>query len=204
MEKSKEKSDEEAILVESDVPGASINGEKSWRTNSTTVQMVATMLESVNKRKKVGSSRTVSCTFVHESVQWVACEYYDVRTLYTRVNAYIENGWAGAIVDPDGILKATTGKTSTRCVLDVPGAEACLWKPLKECVAQNDSHPLLTFSNSQIITYVVTRTAVDGLPANDLKAINTSAQHLFKCGHVQDIKFMNAGHLAIQAKCIPV
>ena len=26
---------------------------------------------------------------------------------------------------------------------------------------------------------------------------------MFKCAHVQDIKFMNAGHLAIQAKCIP-
>ena len=119
------------------------------------------------------------------------------------MNAYIKNGWAGAITDPDGIVKATTSKTSTSCVSDIPGTEAHVWKPLKECVAHKDSHPLVTFSNSQIITYFVTRTAVDGLPANDLKAINTSAQHLFKCGHVQDIKFMITGHLAFQAKCIP-
>ena len=60
------------------------------------------------------------------------------------------------------------------------------WQPLKEIV--DSQHPLLMFSNSQIITYFVTRTSTDSLPANDLKAINKSAQSLFKCGHVQDIQ----------------
>lgn len=135
----------------------------------------------------------MSCLWVH---------HYDIRSLHTRVNAYIKNGWAGAVTDPDGITKATT-KPCTSSVSDICGTEAHVWKLLKECIGQKDSHPLLTFSNSQIITYFVTRTAVDGLPANDLKAINTSAQDLFKCDHVQDIKYMIAGHLAVQAKCIP-
>ena len=100
-------------------------------------------------------------------------------------------------------MKATTSKHSSNFVLNIPGTEPHVWKPLKECVAQKDSHPLLTFFNSQIITYFVTRTVVDGLPTNDLKAINTSAKHLFECGHVQDIKFMIVGHLAFQAKCNP-
>ena len=68
------------------------------------------------------------------------------------MNAFIENGWAGVIFDPDEIVKATTRKTSTSYVLDISSTEVCLWKLLKECVAENDSHPLLTFSNSQIIT----------------------------------------------------
>ena len=59
------------------------------------------------------------------------------------------------------------------------------------------------FSNSQIITYFVTRTSIDSLPANDLKAINNSAQYLFKCSHVQYIKVANENNLYIRAKCIP-
>ena len=50
------------------------------------------------------------------------------------------------------------------------------------------------FSNYYLLCYK----KLHGLPANDLRAINNSAQNLFKCGHVQDIK-----HLYIQAKCIP-
>ena len=75
------------------------------------------------------------------------------------------------------------------------------WQPLKEIV--DSQHPLLMFSNSQIITYFVTRTSTDSLPVNDLKAINKSAQNLFKCGHVQDIKVANDKHLYIQSKFIP-
>ena len=74
-------------------------------------------------------------------------------------------------------------------------------QPPKETV--DCQHPLLMFSNSQIITYFVTRTSIDGLPANDLKAINNSAQNLFKCDHVQDIKIANGKYLYIQTNYIP-
>ena len=113
--------------------------------------------------------------------------------LHYRVNAYITNGWASAIVNPDGVATVTCTDDTATSVHDL--------QPLKEII--DSQHPILMFSNSQIITYFVTRTSIDGLPANDLKAINNSAQNLFKCGHVQDIKVANDKHLYIQAKCIP-
>ena len=53
--------------------------------------------------------------------------------------------------------------------------------------------------NGLQLVYIM-RPAINGLSANDMKAINTSAQ---QCGHVQDIKLMIAGHLVFEAKCIP-
>ena len=44
------------------------------------------------------------------------------------MNAYTKKEWAGAIVDPDGMVKATTSKTFTSCVLAIPGTEAHVWK----------------------------------------------------------------------------
>ena len=98
-------------------------------------------------------------------------------------------------MDPDGVATVKMGDTPTN------STSVYDWQLLKEIV--DSQHPLLIFSNSQIITYFVTRTLIDCLPANDLKAINNSAQNLFKCGHVQDIKVANDKHLYIQGKCIP-
>ena len=111
-----------------------------------------------------------------------------------RVNAYITNGWNSAVVDHDGIATVRMSDTATN------STSVHDWQPLKEIV--DSQHPLLMFSKSQIITYFVTRTF---LPGNDLKAINNSAQNLFKCGHghVQNINVANDKHLYIQAKCIP-
>ena len=47
------------------------------------------------------------------------------------------------------------------------------------------------------------RNTVDGMPANDMKAIDSSALNLFRCGHIQDIKVCTDQHLAIQAKSVP-
>ena len=48
------------------------------------------------------------------------------------MNAYIKKGCRdGAIVDPDGIVKATTIKTSTNCVLDIPDTELVFGRRLK-------------------------------------------------------------------------
>ena len=49
------------------------------------------------------------------------------------------------------------------------------------------NQPLL-LTNAQIINYFVSRNSVDSMPANDMKAIDSSALNLFQCGHVQDIK----------------
>ena len=53
--------------------------------------------------------------YVSARVNVVSClsvRYYYIRTLYTRVMAYIKNGWAREVVDPDGTVKATS-KTSS-------------------------------------------------------------------------------------------
>ena len=65
------------------------------------------------------------------------------------------------------------------------------------------AHKMFSFTNAQIINYFVVRTAVDGMPANDMKAINNSAMYLFCCGHVQDIKVNFEKYVCVQAKCLP-
>lgn len=61
----------------------------------------------------------------------------------------------------------------------------------------------LQFTNAKIINYFVIRDTVDGLLANDTKAIDDSAQNIFLCGHIQGIKMCTNQHLAIEASCIP-
>ena len=62
---------------------------------------------------------------------------------------------------------------------------------------------MLPFCNAQLINYFVLRNTVDGMPANDMKAIDSSALNLFLCGHVQDVKVCTDHHLVIQANCVP-
>ena len=59
---------------------------------------------------------------------------------------------------------------------------------------------LLCFTNAN---YFVVRTAVDGTPASDMKAINSSALNLFKCGHVQNIQICIVEYLYVTSKCVP-
>ena len=49
------------------------------------------------------------------------------------------------------------------------------------------------------------RRAVDGMPASDIKGMNSSALNLFKCGHLQDIVvcFLPEDHVCIRANCVP-
>ena len=47
------------------------------------------------------------------------------------------------------------------------------------------------------------RTAVDGMPADDMKAINCRALNLFQSGSIQHIKTLSAEYLFIQADCMP-
>ena len=39
-----------------------------------------------------------------------------------------------------------------------------------------------------MISYFVSHTATDGLPAGDIKSINEGAKHLYDCGHVQNVE----------------
>ena len=57
---------------------------------------------------------------------------------------------------------------------------------------------------SHIVSYFVTRTVTDKLPASDFKSINKSAENLFRCGHVQAIQIATSADLVyLKANCIP-
>ena len=50
----------------------------------------------------------------------------------------------------------------------------------------------------------VARSVCDSRPAGDVKSINKSAEYLFKCGHVQSIKFAEVNnYYCFMAKCLP-
>jgi hypothetical protein len=64
----------------------------------------------------------------------------------------------------------------------------------------------LSFTNAQIISYFVSRTASDGLPVNDFKSVNRSAMNLFRCGHIQKIELcnnVNSHTIYLRASCLP-
>ena len=65
----------------------------------------------------------------------------------------------------------------------------------------------MSFTNAEIIiNYFVTRTAVDGLPASDVKGMNASALNLFQCGHIQNISVcinITQWWQFIKCDCIP-
>ena len=64
---------------------------------------------------------------------------------------------------------------------------------------------VFSFTNAQMISYFVTRTADDGLPMGDFKSVNNSASNLFRCGHLQQIQvaYDTADTLIVRAKCLP-
>ena len=60
------------------------------------------------------------------------------------------------------------------------------------------------FNTGHIVTYFVSRTVADKLLAADFKAINKSAESLFRCGHVQAIQVCSTDdYLFVKANCIP-
>ncbi len=61
------------------------------------------------------------------------------------------------------------------------------------------------FNNGHIVSYFVTRSVIDGLPSGDFKSINSSAENLFRCGHVQNIEVNTTDStlLFLKASCLP-
>ena len=117
------------------------------------------------------------------------------------------NGWANNIIDPEQKKSETSApgdNPKSSAYLSQVERESGVWKPLKEAFPWN---PVTSFSftNAEIINYFVSRRAVDGLSANDTKAMNKSALNLFQCGHIQDIRvcYTSRKQLSIKYSCIP-
>ena len=54
------------------------------------------------------------------------------------------------------------------------------WLMLKEAFVGKAPHQIFSFTNANIINYFVVRTAVDGMPSDDIKAINSRALNLLR------------------------
>ena len=77
-----------------------------------------------------------------------------------------------------------------------------VWKDIREAYSSREEVPL--FTNGQMITYFVTRTVSDGLPAGDFKGMNEKAKRLYECGHVQRIMVQTSHSLHwFRAECLP-
>ena len=76
------------------------------------------------------------------------------------------------------------------------------WRLIKTAFSTPEEVP--KFSHGQMISYFVTRTLDDGLPAGDFKGINKKAMHLFQCGHIQHIEIKTSDlSLDVRADCLP-
>ena len=112
-----------------------------------------------------------------------------------RVWAYIRNGWASNLINPDAI--PTPAANEIQSLHPTDG-----WKSIRN--AFTSPSEVLDFSTGNIITYFVTRTTADGLAVSDFNSVNKSAENLFLCGHVHDIELNTDGDiLCVRAKCRP-
>ena len=114
------------------------------------------------------------------------------------MKSYISNGWATRyLVNPDecDTLHAATSASAGHSFTGT-------WTNIKQAYSQPAQVP--SFNHGHMISYFVCRTAVDGLPAGDIKSINTAAKHLYDCGHVQNIEvgYTNAT-IFLRAICHP-
>ena len=127
------------------------------------------------------------------------------------MKAYISHGWAEKVIDPEkknlqevaGTSASTVSVTSDQTLFNTEDVETA-YKPLKEVFPWGVSS--MSFTNAEIINYFVTRTAVDGLPASDVKGMNASALNLFQCSHIQSISVcinITQRRQFIKCDCIP-
>ena len=79
-------------------------------------------------------------------------------------------GWEKQVVDPDGPCQSS--REANRC-LERHRAGSTTSANIYKCTN---------------VSYFVTRTAGDGMPAGDFKSMNNSACSLYHCGHVQQVE----------------
>ena len=130
-------------------------------------------------------------------------KYSFVYFFFFRVEAYIRNGWAKDIIDPDGIFSSQQGVSLSTRDRGLPEIDAnAVWKPQKEAFLP--SNPI-NFTNAETVNYFVLRSTTDGMPASDVKGMSKSALNLFMCGHLQEITvcYLPQDHVYIKANCIP-
>ena len=163
------------IATKEEVPGASLGGRDPATLTMPALKRWLQCRAAPTKGKKaelVGRYQLLyNCT-----------ELAYANNYISRVNAYIRNGWdEELLVNPDRVI--TAGMTPQ---LPTQAATNSTWSHI-HC-SEPHAPPAWAFTNAQIISYFVTRTADDGLPVADFKSLNNSAGNLYHCGHVQKIE----------------
>jgi hypothetical protein len=107
-------------------------------------------------------------------------------------------GWDKNLIDPHGHTKESARSSHTaapqHCPFPTDG-----WKQVYK-----SPDAVFRFNNGHIVSYFVTRSVIDGLPAGDFQSINSSAENLFRCGHIQGIEICPVTTaLYISASCLP-
>lgn len=116
------------------------------------------------------------------------------------MRAYIDNGWADTVIDPDNGSFQTSSKSSNLEKKSLLPDTS--WVDIKEFYKSPDQVP--SFNNGQIITYFVSRSLCDSRSCSNFKEINQSAVNLFRCGHLQQVEVSKLNEkLCIQAHCLP-
>lgn len=110
------------------------------------------------------------------------------------MRAYVQCGSDSCSVIP---ALPTAARTSNVCTTYCPPEDG--WKDIKQCTGG----AALYFNSCNIVNYFISRTLKDGFPAGDFKAINKSAEYLFRCGHVQKIEVSCSSQCYIRANCLP-
>ena len=125
-----------------------------------------------------------------------------------RVNSYIKYGWDKNLINLHGSTKSqSTACRSVATGSNLLGVQQYApptdgWKPIKQAFESHNEVP--TFNNGHIVSYFVTRSVIDGLPSGDFKSINSSAENLFRCGHIQHIEVCKTQTvLYVRASCLP-
>ena len=126
------------------------------------------------------------------------------------MNAYIKYGWDKNVLNPYGgaqsPLPSSSGSVEPPSQSVAGNVSSRIPEDGFKNVTKAYSSPadVPHFKIGHIVTYFVNRTVCDGHPAEDLKSVNKSAENLFRCGHVQEIKVCSTiKFIFLRARCVP-
>ena len=111
------------------------------------------------------------------------------------MKAYIENGWAHHIMNPDGHSQSSEASAEVGCSVSSPTSG---WKSIKTAFHSSTDVPNISISNT-----FIQRKAVDGKATIGFKSMN-ACERLFRCGHVQALSVTDEEEFWwVKADCRP-
>ena len=97
------------------------------------------------------------------------------------MKSYISNGWVSKT-----LINPNANNTSFDSLRSVEINYNGNWVSIRHAYSCPEQLP--AFNHGHMISYFVSRTVANGLPAGDEKSINKSARYLYHCGHIQSME----------------